>query len=71
MDLNTIKSKLATLNKSSHGGNKEKKDYTLIYWKPKQEGKYIIRFVPSNLNSQNPFQEICSFIKLGGTRSHC
>ena len=58
MDLNTIKSKLATLNKSSHGGNKEKKDYTLIYWKPKQEGKYIIRFVPSNLNSQNPFQEI-------------
>jgi hypothetical protein len=58
MDLNTIKSKLATLNKSSNGGSKEKKDYTLIYWKPKQEGKYKIRFVPSKLNSQNPFQEI-------------
>lgn len=58
MDLKEIKNKLATLNKSNNPGNKEKKDYTLVYWKPKQEGKYVIRFVPSSLNSKNPFQEI-------------
>ena len=58
MDLNAIKNRLATLNQDAKPKNKEKKDYTLVYWKPKQEGKYQIRFVPSKLNSTNPFQEV-------------
>jgi|TARA_R100000081_G_scaffold85170_1_gene54053 hypothetical protein len=58
MDLNAIKNRLASLNQDSKPKNKEKKDYTLVYWKPRQEGKYQIRFVPSKLNKNNPFQEI-------------
>jgi len=58
MDLNKIKSRLDNLNQTSKPKNTEKKDYTLVYWKPKAEGKYQIRFVPSKINKDNPFQEI-------------
>jgi hypothetical protein len=58
MDLNKIKNRLDNLNQASKPKNTEKKDYTLIYWKPKAEGKFQIRFVPSKLNKDNPFQEI-------------
>jgi len=58
MDLNKIKSRLDNLNQAAKPKNTEKKDYTLIYWKPKAEGKYQIRFVPSKLNKDNPFQEV-------------
>ena len=58
MDLNKIKSRLDNLNQASKPKQTEKKDYTLVYWKPKAEGKYQIRFVPSKLNKDNPFQEI-------------
>ena len=58
MDLNKIKSRLDNLNQASKPKNTEKKDYTLVYWKPKAEGKYQIRFVPSKINKDNPFQEI-------------
>ena len=58
MDLNKIKSRLDNLNQASKPKNTEKKDYTLIYWKPKAEGKYQIRFVPSKINKDNPFQEV-------------
>ena len=58
MDLNAIKSRLASLNQDNKPKNTEKKDYTLVYWKPRQEGKYQIRFVPSKLNKNNPFQEV-------------
>jgi len=58
MDLNKIKSRLDNLNQATKPKNTEKKDYTLIYWKPKAEGKYQIRFVPSKINKDNPFQEI-------------
>ena len=58
MDLNAIKARLNSLNNQSSSNKKEKKDYTLTYWKPKQEGKYQIRFVPSKINKDNPFQEI-------------
>jgi len=58
MDLNAIKSRLESLNQDNKPRNTEKKDYTLVYWKPRQEGKYQIRFVPSKLNKNNPFQEI-------------
>ena len=50
MDLNAIRARLDSLNKQSNPQKKEKKDYTLIYWKPKQEGKYQIRFVPTKLD---------------------
>jgi len=58
MDLNAISSRLQALNKSS-SGTKEKKDYTKIYWKPKEEGKYQIRFLPSRAElPTNPFHEV-------------
>ena len=59
MDLNAIRARLDSLNKQSTPSKKEKKDYTLIYWKPKEEGKYQIRFVPSKLDTPTkPFQEV-------------
>ena len=58
MDLNKIKSRLNNLNQAAKPKQTEKKDYTLIYWKPKAEGKYQIRFVPSKINKDNPFQEV-------------
>ena len=56
MDLNLIKNKLSALQTS--GQKKEKVDYTLTQWKPKGEGKYQIRVVPSKLDKQNPFKEV-------------
>tara|TARA_Y100001972_G_scaffold80623_1_gene97848 strand:- start:320 stop:1165 length:846 start_codon:yes stop_codon:yes gene_type:complete len=58
MDLNAIKSRLSSLNQDAKPRTGEKKDYTLVYWKPRQEGKYQIRFVPSLINKNNPFQEV-------------
>ena len=58
MDLNAIKNRLESLNQDTKPKTGEKKDYTLIYWKPRQEGKYQIRFVPSLINQKNPFQEV-------------
>jgi len=66
MDLNAIRARLDSLNKQSNPQNKEKKDYTLIYWKPREEGKYQIRFVPSKLETPtNPFQEIFMHYGIG------
>ena len=56
MDLNSIKNKLSALQTS--GQKKEKVDYTKCLWKPKQEGKYQIRIVPSKLDKNNPFKEV-------------
>ena len=59
MDLNAIRARLDSLNKQSNPQKKEKKDYTLIYWKPREEGKYQIRFVPTKLDLPTaPFQEV-------------
>ena len=58
MDINAIKQRLNSLQQSSSSGKKEKIDYSKYYWKPKQEGKYQIRFVPSVLDPQNPFKEV-------------
>lgn len=58
MDINAIKQRLSSLQSSNSSGKKEKIDYSKFYWKPKQEGKYQIRIVPSVLNKENPFQEI-------------
>lgn len=57
MNLNAIKNRLDAINQKQTGAKKEKIDYSKIYWKPKA-GKYQIRFVPSKLNKDNPFQEI-------------
>jgi len=66
MDLNAIKSRLNTLNKQSSSQNKEKKDYTLVYWKPREEGKYQIRFVPSQHKVTNdPFHEVMMHYGVG------
>jgi hypothetical protein len=58
MDINAIKQRLSSLQSSNSSGKKEKIDYSKYYWKPKTEGKYQIRIVPSVLNKENPFQEI-------------
>ena len=65
MDLSKIKNRLDNLNQSSKPKSTEKKDYTLIYWKPKAEGKFQIRFVPSKLNKDNPFQEVFMHYGIG------
>jgi hypothetical protein len=56
MDLNLIKSKLNALQ--TNGQKKEKVDYSLTLWKPKAEGKYEIRIVPSRFDKKNPFKEV-------------
>lgn len=58
MNIDAIKQRLNSLQSTNTPGKKEKIDYTKVYWKPKQEGKYQIRIVPSKLNPQNPFQEV-------------
>ena len=57
-NLDKIKNRLESLKQTSKPKQTEKKDYTLVYWKPKAEVKYQIRFVPSKINKDNPFQEI-------------
>jgi hypothetical protein len=56
MDLNLIKSKLNALQ--TNGQKKEKVDYSLTLWKPRAEGKYQIRIVPSKFDKNNPFKEV-------------
>jgi len=56
MDLKSIKNKLSALQ--TQGQKKEKVDYSKYLWKPKQEGKYQIRIVPSKLDKNNPFREV-------------
>ena len=56
MDLKSIKNKLNALQ--TQGQKKEKVDYSKYLWKPKQEGKYQIRIVPSKLDRNNPFREV-------------
>lgn len=56
MDLNSIKSKLTALQ--SQGKSKEKVDYSKSLWKPKSEGKFQLRIVPSILDKKNPFKEV-------------
>lgn len=57
MDLNLIKSKLGALQPEKKE-KYEKIDYSKVYWKPREEGKYQIRIVPSKLNPKDPFQEV-------------
>jgi|15BtaG_2_1085339.scaffolds.fasta_scaffold03677_3 hypothetical protein len=66
MDLNAIKARLDALNQPQGSQNKEKKDYTKIYWKPREAGKFQIRFLPSIVESPtSPFQEIDMHYNIG------
>lgn len=58
MDISAIKQRLNALQSTNNTGKKEKIDYSKVYWKPKEEGKYQIRIVPSKLDPKNPFQEV-------------
>ncbi len=65
MDLKAIQAKLAGLNNKGgqkSGEKKEKIDWTQFTWKPKEAGKFQIRFVPSPNDFKeheiNPFQEV-------------
>jgi hypothetical protein len=61
MNLDTVRQRLASLNKPKGSGNGEKRekiDMSLYLWKPKAEGKYQIRIVSSKLDKENPFKEV-------------
>ena len=60
MDLNAIKSKLTSLQNQKQGG--QKRDMTLILWKP-TVGKHSVRIVPSINDKSYPFKEL--FIHYG------
>ena len=55
MNLDAIKAKLDALNNT--GQEKEKVDYTTIFWRP-QEGKQMVRIVPSLYEPENLFSEL-------------
>lgn len=55
MDLSLLKQKLDTIQ--NRGQKIEKKDYSLIFWKP-TIGKHQIRVVPSAYDKTNPFKEL-------------
>ena len=55
MDLNAIKAKLGELDANS--GNREKKDYSKIFWKP-ELGKQVVRILPSVFDPAFPFKEL-------------
>ncbi len=55
MDLKAIKAKLGELNNSS--GDREKKDYSKIFWKP-EIGKQVVRILPSHFDPTFPFKEL-------------
>lgn len=55
MNLDLIRNKLSSLNKSGDG-EKEKIDYEKIFWKPGL-GKHQVRIVPSMYNPEYPFSE--------------
>jgi len=57
MDLNVISSKLEQLTTPQNQGSGQKTDRSLYFWKA-QTGKQQIRFVPSVMNKDNPFQEV-------------
>jgi len=58
MDLNKIKERLNQVSEGKKGYSSEKIDYTTLYWKPRKKGTYQIRFVPSKINADDPFQEV-------------
>lgn len=66
MDLKSIKNKLNALQSQGQKKEKEKVDYSKYLWKPKQEGKYQIRIVPSKFDKNNPFTEV--FVHYGFTK---
>ena len=55
MDLSLLKQKLDTIQ--NRGQQREKKDYSLIFWRP-TVGKHQIRIVPSAYDKSNPFKEL-------------
>jgi len=55
MDINAIRAKLDALN--NNGQEKEKTDYSKIFWKP-QLGKQTVRIVPSAFDPSFPFKEL-------------
>lgn len=56
MNLDLIQSKLNSFT-SGKGGNQKNNDKALKFWKP-PVGKSVVRFVPSKINPENPFQEV-------------
>ena len=55
MDLNLVKQKLAAAQ--NKGQQREKIDYTKIFWKPKP-GKYQVRILPSKFDKSWPIREV-------------
>lgn len=53
MDLSKIKERLESLNRDP----KDSTDYSKVFWKP-ENGKSVIRIVPSKYDKDNPFTEL-------------
>lgn len=66
MDLNKIASRLNQFQNKGGGKQKEKIDYSTIYWKPKS-GKHVVRIVPSKFDKDYPFREV--FFHYGLTKA--
>ena len=55
LDFSKVNDRLESFNKSSQP--QEKIDYTTIFWRP-QEGKQVVRLVPSVVDPTYPFTEM-------------
>lgn len=55
MDLSKIKERLEALNREPQGNSGI--DYSAVFWKP-ENGKSVIRIVPSKYDKDNPFTEL-------------
>jgi len=65
MDLSVISNKLEQLQTPQGQGSGQKTDRSLYFWKA-QLGKHQVRFVPSAVNRDNPFQEVYFHYGIGG-----
>ena len=70
MDVKTIRNKIQALSSNNGSSKREKIDYSTIYWKPKKEGKYQIRIVPSKYNTSFPFKEFMIHYGYNGISGH-
>ena len=61
MDIDAIKSKLATLQSTSNTKDN--------FWKP-EPGKQVVRIVPYKHNKDNPFMELYFHYNLGGNKTY-
>ncbi len=68
MNVDALRGKLENLQQKKTKPSSEKKDYSLVFWKP-TVGKHTIRIVPSATDPENPFTELKFYYNVGGFKS--